>query len=509
VVDLTTMNVCPVVSPCEWSVHDVAAAVRDDGRVAAMVHETQLTTIELGSLAAPQVRQVQLRDELGHARRWSSPCAALHPAAPLLAMSTGDRGVIVIETETGRVIQHHDAEADEGVVFSPDGRWLVVCGYHETHAFGSDGEQHAFPATHVAFSSDGKMIALAWKDRSGLDVRPFDRWPSAPPRSLWPIAPPEYVQDRGDVQLVRFSPDGRRLGVFFMAGMPEWTERARSLAVIDVSSHAIIDHVRSPVQPPYGFNSISAFGFDHTGDRVLARTHHYRSRHRREPGAAAWMYSIAQRRHLGWLATEACEPVVPSISPDSEGSTLVGRTEAGFYGRLCGDAPLDGTAFVPPFEAPALARQLLLGAPLDLDPKSRDGLDDLDERFQAFVALTGAGGLAPQASLSELVDATRGWTHLLPTILERARELAAARPQFGQRTPTVDHASVGASVAELAAMPREALETVFQRQLATVAAAADAAARGPAPTPRRMPALLGLAGIVVAVLSALLWWLAG
>lgn len=415
---------------------------------------------------------------------------ALHPRGTILARSDGQRVVTLIDLATGEELRRHAAACQESIAFSADGRWLICCGHDVTHVFGVDGGTHQLAASHVALSPNGAHVAIAWGGGFELQVVAFRGWSLAqPPRRGLRYQPPGF--EHPEVEMLRFSPDGRRLAVVYMDSLPGWTHREHMLAVLDAETGAVVVHATNPATPPFGFGSPHALGFDPSGDRVLALTGEYRDWHLASRAQAVWIFDVARGEHLGSLAlAEVAGRPVPCfrtatvVAGGEPGATttvdqaLVARTTHGFLACLTGGTV--GATADPVFERVEPVRAWLSGQPLTPGAHDQDHIDDLAARYSQFSAEEASGRLAPGHTLADFVSATRGWTHVIPHLLTRARALMAARVSFGGTSLAISVSSLRAAVDEFAARGPDEQEALFSRMLEALVeeASSKAAALG-------------------------------
>jgi len=204
---------------------DTMALCLDRSR-AMIVHQEELRLLSLVGNSNSAVRVLPVGY---HYRR-----LALHPQALwLAAMMAGSDSIHIWNLSSNALAAPCTIAGSEFFAFSPDGKWLVICcnGKFQFYRVGAwqkpalaiprkpESNQHA----PIAFTRDGSVVALA---SSRYTIQLLQLTESDPPAAK--VIASLESPDRGPLEILTFSPDGRRLA----AGTVDLTVQLWNLALV-------------------------------------------------------------------------------------------------------------------------------------------------------------------------------------------------------------------------------------------------------------------------------------
>jgi aminoglycoside phosphotransferase (APT) family kinase protein len=412
-------------------------------------------------------------------------------------------GAYLVDLETGKVLQRLPVPEDQSSVlgygallFAPDQRALAAVPRHgPALVMDVRGRWHALDAAVLAFSPDGRSLALGEDGGKTLRVGEIEgllplRWRGSP-RTLW--------RGDADIELVRFSPDGGRLA---------FACDDKRLLVLDVAGGALLLDAEDPHRPGRRWKDIEALGFSADGGRLFVHGDCARTPTDAERSAAVAVYALAPGHALGTLVRES-----------DRGAGLAGISTTGFYGAVPGTRRQSHT----PLHRPDVVTALFRGERWEqqLAEKERARAADLEMRISFWTSMAARGRIAEGGAIGELVNASRGLAHLLPRAVELASRGDSDRPRLGEaggeETP-LPVSGVLAALQELAGRSpaeREAIfEDVLGRLLADETRRAGAEEQGRRAEARRAwwaakGRRIVLGGALLALLGLIAWLVLG
>jgi hypothetical protein len=320
-------------------------------------------------------------------RLWNKPHRWAHsPHGKLVAIARGNEIRIGEDDARARQASPLRADASGGLFFTPDGAALVCVGKGQAHVFAKNGEEGRFAASHVDVRADGRVVALAASRTLSVGV------PSAlAPSIQWT----PWTKDLSDdLTGLRFAPDGGSLA----------TSHGKTLLVWKIGPNGEVE------EAPAAWRSegrLTLLGYGRGGNVLVVL------REENEPG---WQWP---RRALV-LLTRAFD-VIGEIECGDYGQPLIVSGASGVWTRF-GDVKRDARQEI----VARAVRESRCDLEL-LSSEDRAHADDLALRRRFVVAAT---GVRPTKA-ARAVDALRGLSHVLPSVLLLAN--TASAPAFGSR----------------------------------------------------------------------------
>lgn len=408
-------NPLPKLGPME------ACGVTVDGeRAVVWPSSDRVVILHLETLAATDGRE--LPPEQFHLWK-KAQRRAVSPDGKLVAIAKGGDVRVGEDEARARAASPLKADTSGGLFFTPDGGALVCVGGGQACVFAESGAEGRFGATKMDIRVDGRVVALAQGAQLSVGVAS-----ALVPALQWA---PWTTTLASEVTGLRFAPDGSWLA----------TSHHKTLALWRVGQDGAVD------PSPFLFESdgeLTVLGFGREG-RVL-----FVVREENEPGHQ-W-----PRRALLLLTPEL--ETIGEIECGDYGQPLVVSGASGLWTRF-GNVKRD-----PRQEIVARA---LREARCDLELLSSDErahADDLALRRRFAVNAT---GVRPTKA-ARAVDALRGLSHVLPTVLARAT--TASVPMFGsrERRKAVPVDAIVGAAKELLEKPHE-LDVHYEESLRVAA----------------------------------------
>ncbi len=391
------------------------------------------------------------------------PALALSPDGRTLC-ATDESQTLLYDTTSGAQTQKvpgtfHDA------CFTADGSGLILVNRDKDAArlLRGDGSEVKLSAVAVATCSvDGAWIALL--GTKGVALHPGDDPGRRDGRRFGPTG----VTWRD----AAFSPDGRWLVAYNYS--------RDVLELFDVEQRRRVGTLRDPNQPQERLGSVLTLGFSASGDRLFAACRLAYNRYVKDTDRCLATWSMPDRTYLGCVALDDNRkgPLLVSArgyygaAPKRPAKTSAGKTSAG---KTSAAKRRSKGNKREPWRQPEVALGGLLGRPVEelLDDQGRAQLADVEARWRFVEALQAAGTLDPEAAPADVVDATRGVTHVLDQVVRDARAAQRGVTTFGGGAQgvalTVDQ--VRAAADTLRARGSEELQAVHTQLLAEAEAA--------------------------------------
>ena len=375
------------------------------------------------------------------------PAVALSPDGRALC-ATDESQTLLFDAATGAQTQRVPGRWDD-VCFTADGSGLVLVDRdkYEARVLQGDGGEHTIQGVSaVACSVDGASLAVLGERGVALHDG------AHPAKRLGKRFGPNGKRWRA----AAFSPDGRWLVGF------NYSDDV--LELFDVPARAHVATLRDPNQPKSRVSSVLSLGFSATGERLFAACSIAYNRYVKDTERCLAVWSLPEAAYLGCVAL------------DDDGKQPLLVSARGYYGLAPKHGADNKKTKKPqksdekqPWRRPEIARGGLRGRPLEelLDDLGRAQLADVEARWRFAEALLAAGTLDAEAAPADVVDATRGVTHVLDQVVRDARAAQRGVTTFGGGTQSValavDHLRAAADVlrgrepAELVAMHGELL----------------------------------------------------
>ncbi len=378
-------------------------AVSRDGRRVAI-----LTGVERLLLYEVEV-SFWLRHEVVVQGMWpGNSQLTFSPDGEVVAIADDDQ-VNLYRFSTGQETERLAIDGQRGLTYAPDGRALFVIG--DSGAIVLDGEdQHEEPLTAVAFSPDGRHVALA---RHG--VISFGAFQGVTGSRTWSLEDVALVEAKGaPLDFLRYSPDQRSLLVGSHAGF---------LAIIELEQRAVIAWQDQATRASSGYRLLEA-GFIAGGAVVLAHTTLGDPTRPGSEGAVT-----------GWSLREGARTGDILMRDDK----LCVESPQGFFGEVSQLTSAGSGSRV--WERPALAAAALLGEDIArrLSAPERARLAEVHLRTQALkrAALADLRGWDPHP----VIQASPGLGPVMPEVFAMADEAATIAAQSPRATarPFTEH----------------------------------------------------------------------
>jgi len=520
-VDLRTM-VSRRSGPGGWTSPECAWAPGGQGLLIIDDFREQYVVIPMSADGPGRPRRIEslAKDDVEH--------LAISPDLDLIAVidDWDNELVVLMDAHTGAAIRElrpvetmqrafeSDGSFDaQRLLFSPDGRFLFVMGYESTVAYDTQGGAVRFKASQVAVSTDGATLVHTRDEGPLCVVRGFGDY--AITSGGFPSGD-RLAGKLRDPEALAISPDGRVVAV------QTRTDGGDRITIYDATSGRALWTPRPDYPVGAEFSDVESLGFAEDGRLFI--------------DADAWLNPWAEDDeddyfHIACLATrtmvgtltltgDADEGPRPRVYVDGQlqsdlpkdlaphlresarprvrtGTTVLGISSHGFFARLDDHSFLDRSKqAVSHYERQDATRALLLGVPL-AEVVTADEValaSDVAARWRFFGEAVRDGGLARNASMRELVTASRGLTAWLPHVLEAAKSVDAGVAGFGAApsgTPTLVERQVLDALAQLGARDDAQKLALFEdqaRALAPPPPARTASKRAGRPTAPRTSA---------------------
>lgn len=329
---------------------------------------------------------------------------ALSPDGRMMAV-IGSECAMLYDTRSLAMVQRVEGACRQ-VAFSADGRAVVCVGDGRSPTrvlLGGGGEQQLGECHAVAFCADGRTAALL-RDR-GIGVGPVAEVLRGKTGAAIGPADKSWRHPA-------FSPDGRWLAAV------NYSDDV--IVVVDVGRREVIHTLRNPGRPDARVRGVEAIGFSPEGDRLLVCCDVHCNRFASDDEDCVAIWALPSGAYLGAIVLSESEQRTVLISAS-------GFHNAGGKGGRRDKEERGG------WRQPEAVRKALGGTPMAelIDETARAQLADLEARWAFLHDLQSAGTLDAEAPLPELVDATRGLTHVLDEVLRLARQAQAETPTFG------------------------------------------------------------------------------
>lgn len=470
VFDMATVAVYPLPAACQprgsrdtWN-----AAFSPDGHKLAIL-DTSASRLTLVDFDTPEGVPVARSEPFNYGS--GSVSVAICPDNASVAIGLSNDELLIIGWEQGEVIERvYGRPTSAGLTFVTP-RTLLCRGEGAANVvFELGGDERRLAGLRVAVVPNARTAVRVDAERPNRIV--FINLENHEPMQNRPV-----LEVEGRIELMRFSPDGMLLAVAVSRNQG-W-----EVQLLNTHSGDRIAILEDPYQSTrFSLGAVYGLGFDAGGERISIFAEAYASSRRPRRRKSVLVYELgAVPRFLAQLlgldrSRSTLERELASTlrtqleaSPGDYDALIIGRCDAGFFGRLDADASIGASGAIAPFERPRLVRTLLYRGfvQTQLEEVERACLDDLLERYHFWRDAQSRGRAKRDEYVDTFVDLTRGWTHLLPEIVHRARELMRASPRYGPRSsPPVAAAPVDDAVQELARLGFEEYEEVFEAMIA-------------------------------------------
>lgn len=519
----------------DTAISDRTGAFSADGTLAVLCsgYEQLLHVIEgfaggqpaqVRTLRVPQIESLDSSD----LRVAVSPDHKMVAIAPEDPWNSASAEVLLVSPSDATVLQRVQASCSTGLSFSADGRYLICEGEildeKGTTIFATSGSEGELDYRFVSVSPDCRRIAVSNEDAKEIEIGTFTDLTPLDWKSELRVNLAQRVDlpgTSGNIKGLRFSPDGQLLLVFWNNYIGDCSEY---ILVIDAHTGALRARLGSPINPDEGVNYVKGYGASADGRFVYVDANLKPSRwlntdfrmlicwsiagevpvyvgmitmgSRLAGGGGGGLYIHGQKVDAQAAEAMGIELVESEDSPEVAAARAqfgrapddpapdelpYARSVDGFFGRLDAALPLGAAGLVEVWERPDLIGAIFQTGEPDagLTRDERAHRRDIDQRIRFFFELFRAGRISSREDVQLLADSTRGITHLLPVLVERAEAEEREKPRFGggdADNPVLSRKTLLQACQELKALSPEAHEVLFEEMIENQRAAARAEA---------------------------------